>query len=146
MKSQKENIQELYSTKIGKTSLSILTEKQQTECPLTERTEFLFKIENQTSKTVDFFINDLYRIFQCVQSTFIKYIERNIIDNIKEGCIKLYQIEIEAEGSSPQECHYKDKFYNYHLNRIAKKYTNDNIFCLHIKEDNIHVLSFFRIA
>jgi hypothetical protein len=148
MKSKKETIQELVNTNVNNTKLSIFTEKLETQCPLIQKIEFMFQIENSTTKTINFLLNDLYKIFLHVQGAFIAYIEENIISELKNNTHKVYQIEIEAEGSSQKEIEYKDKLYDFHLNRISSKYTDlkNNIICTHDRIDNIHVLSFFKLV
>jgi hypothetical protein len=144
MKSNK-NVDFYLSEMVSGNLVEVFAEKLSSNDDLIEKYEFTFKINQSTSKQVSLYIPDLYKIFVIVQKSLLKYIEENILNNVSDN--KSIQLMVEAEGNDEKEISYKDKLYDYHLTRLAKKYTNveNEVWCKHTRKDLSHFLTFSKI-
>lgn len=133
------------NVEVGKSKLSIYVEKLQNECKYIELLEFIFKINNNTHKTdLKFFYMEMYKIFRQVQLALEEFIEKNIINNVKQN--KIFKLEFEADGSTIQEKKSKNSCYEYYLKKLKQKYTNNKVFCSYVKIEDMHYLTFNKLC
>jgi hypothetical protein len=145
MKSSNKRVENLCCKKVGNSEIKVFAENQTTDNPLIRKTEFIFEIDSSTKKQTEFPIFDLYKIMSIVYHALNDYVEKKIMNELKS--LSSFQIMIEAEGNNEKEIQMKDNLYNYHLNRLAQKYTEmyDDVCCQHIKNNLSHFLVFSRI-
>lgn len=146
MKSSSKRVENLCCKKVGNSEIKVFAENQPSDNPLVRKTEFIFEIDSSTKKQTDFQIFDLYKIMSIVYHTLNDYVENKIIKEL--NTYTAFQIMIEAEGNTEKEIMMKDNLYDYHLNRLAKKFSEvvDEIFCEHTKDNLTHYLTFSRVA
>jgi hypothetical protein len=139
----KNNIDFYVSEMIGRNKVEVFTERMKTESKELEKYEFIFKINDSTSKEISLFISDLYKLFGIVQKSLISYIENSLLPKVHNE--KNIQLVVEAEGKTQQEIDYKTKLYNYHLDRLSKHYTDfiPGLVCKHTYEGITHNLMFY---
>lgn len=144
MKINNKNIDYYRTSNIGNTKVEVYVEKIELSNDL-EKYEFIFKIDNSTTSHNKLsLIKDLYNLFLLVQSTLLEYIDKVVMNRLDVN--KTIQLVIEPEDNNSIEANKKDKLYSYHLDRLAKEYTDviNNIFCTHEKKGNIHTLIFSK--
>jgi hypothetical protein len=144
MKSNK-NIDYYLSEMVNGNTVEVFAEKLSSNDDLIEKYEFTFKINQSTSKQVSLYIPDLYKIFVIVQKSLLEYINENVLNKINDN--KIVQLMVEAEGKNKTEVDYKDKLYDYHFDRLARKYTemDNDVCCEHTRNNLSHFLTFSKI-
>lgn len=142
MKSSSKRIENLCCKKVGSSEIKVFAENQSTVDPSERKAEFIFEIDSSTKKQMEFSILDLHKIMGIVNTALIEYIQNNVFGEMHN--ISKFQLLIEAEGNDEKEIKLKDNLYNYHLERLAKKFSNvaDDIFCTHSKDNLTHYLTF----
>lgn len=142
MKPSSKRVDNLCSKKIGNSEIKVFAENHVSDDPKVRKAEFIFEIDSSTKKQLDFSIIDLYKIMSIVYHSLNEYVEKKII--IELNSLSSFQIMIEADGDNDKEVKMKDNLYNYHLNRLAIKFTKmyDNVFCTHTKDNLTHYLTF----
>jgi hypothetical protein len=146
MKSSNKRVENLCCHKIGNSEIKVFAENQISDNPEVRKSEFIFEIDSSTKKQLDFPIFDLYKIMGIVCNALNDYVENTIFKELNN--INIFQIMIEAEGNTEKEIIMKDNLYDYHLNKLAKKFSEvvDEIFCEHTKDNLTHYLTFSRVA
>lgn len=146
MKPSSKRVDKLCSKKVGNSEIKVFTENYITDDPKVRKAEFIFEIDSSTKKQLDFSIIDLYKIMSIVYHALNEYVEKKII--IELNSLSSFQIMIEADGDNDKEVKMKDKLYNYHLNRLAIKFSKmyDNVFCVHTKDNLTHYLTFSHVV
>ena len=146
MKSSKQRVETLCCQKIGNSELKVFAEDQPSEDERIRKTEFIFEINSSHIKQQEFGIGDLYKIMSVVYHALNDYVEKKILGEL--NTVSAFQVIIEADGGNATEVSSKDSLYDYHLDRLAKKFTGmfDDIFCEHTKENITHYLTFSRVA
>lgn len=143
MKINQSNLYDYQMQIIGNHKVEFFTEKIDTLCKNFEKYEFFFKIEESTSKKISFFINDLHKIYSYSQKILLSLIDNVIMNNLNVD--KVYQLVIEAEAEDKKELDHKQRLYDYHFDRLAKNYSNNNVLCTHSKEGYVHTLTFMKL-
>lgn len=124
------------SIQVGGANLLVYTEKNPGNI-----IEFIFEIENTPSKTLDFSIKELYKIYTFVQSSLKKIIETQIIPSIETD--RPMVLKIEPEDDCSVLLAGKDKLYEHHLTRLSKLYTKNGYRCSYRKTPDAHLLQFY---
>jgi hypothetical protein len=127
---------------VGGSEIKVFAENQATDNPLLRKAEFIFEINSSTTKQREFSIFDLYKIMSIVYHSLNEYVEKVVFAEVQNGVS--FKLLIEAEGANEAEVKMKDNLYNYHLNRLAEKFTKmaDSMFCMHTKDNMTHCLTF----
>lgn len=124
------------SIQVGGANLLVYTERNPGNV-----IEFVFEIENTPSKTLDFTIKELYKIYTFVQSSLKEVIEKQIIPMVEADNPMVLKIEPEDDCSILLEG--KDRLYEHHLKRLSKSYTEDGRRCSYRRSPDAHFLQFW---
>lgn len=130
---------------VGEAKIEIFIEKLESPCTFIDRQEFIFKINDSTSKSLNFPIQELLHIYTIIQKSMVDYVQNEVIPKLDTRHI---QLMIEAEGGTNKETQKKDKLYNYQLDRLSESYTDldRGIYCTHTRDGNHHYLNFSNIS
>lgn len=142
MKSSSKRVENLCCKKVGNSEVKVFAESHITDNPKVRKSEFIFEIDSSTKKQTEFSIFDLYKIMSIVYHALNDYVENVVLDELKN--LNTFQLIIEAEGNNDKEVQMKDNLYDYHLTRLAAKFTEvvDDLFCVHTKDNLTHYLTF----